>query len=458
MKFKTINPVTGEVLAEYSIMPKEKALEIAKHVHDAGKKWKQLTIKERSSYFLKLAKVLRDNKQEYAEMMSKEMGKIIKEAIPEIEKCAWLAEVLAEKGAEWLKEEMVEAGGKKHLVTFEPLGTVYIIMPWNYPFWQPIKVGLLPLIAGNVIILKHARNVTGCSLLIEDAFRKAGFPKDVFRSVIIDHETSEALIDSEYVQACSLTGSVASGSKIASQAGKNIKKIVLELGGSDPFIVCEDADIEAAAKGAVAGRMGNCGQVCIGAKRIIVHKKIAETFTKKFAEYACKLKQGDPLDPETQIGPLVDKKALDDIKEFVKDAVSKGAKIETGGEQSGNKGAFFKPTVLSHTNKDMRIVSEEVFGPVAPVIVVENDEEAIRIANDSEFGLNASVWTKDLLKGEKIARQLDVGGVFINHISSSHPLLPLGGIKKSGFGRELSHHAIKEFVNIKPINIYEAGK
>ena len=292
-------------------------------------------------------------------------------------------------------------------------------------------------------------------MLVEDAIRKTGFPENVFRSVIIDYATSGALIDSDCIAACSLTGSVGSGSAVASRAGKNIKKTILELGGSDPFIVCADADLDASAKGAVAGRMGNAGQVCIGAKRIIVHKDIAHVFTKKYIQYTEALKMGDPLDSETQIGPLVDMQALEEMEAFTDDAVAKGAIIETGGTRYGNKGAFYKPTILTQTNNKMNAVSQEVFGPIAPIIVVDSDDEAIAIANSSEFGLNGSVWTKDIVKGEVIARRLDAGGIFINHISASHPLLPLGGIKKSGYGRELGHLAIKEFVNVKVINVYE---
>ncbi|MFA5106097.1 MAG: NAD-dependent succinate-semialdehyde dehydrogenase [Candidatus Micrarchaeia archaeon] len=455
MEITTKNPATGEALAQYEVMGTEQALEIAKKVHAAGAGWKKTTFQQRSELFKKLAKVLRDNKREYAEMITREMGKVIRESLGEVEKCAWLAEVLADQGEKWLAEEPIPAGGKKHVITYEPLGAIYLIMPWNYPFWQPFKVALVPMYAGNTIILKHAKNVTGSSMLIEESFRKAGFPQDVFRSVVIDHATSDAIIDSQYVQAVSLTGSLASGMGVASRAGRNIKKTVLELGGSDPFIVLGDADIDKAAQAAVAGRMNNSGQVCIGAKRIIVQKSIAGEFSQKFAEKVAKLKQGDPMDPETDIGPLVDEKSLAEMESFVKDARDKGAQIITGGGRQGGKGAFYKPTIIARTSAQMRAVSEEVFGPVVPIIIVEDADEAVKIANDTMFGLGASVWTRDLAKGEEVARRLECGGVFVNHISTSHPLLPLGGIKKSGYGRELSHIGIKEFVNAKPISIYE---
>ncbi len=451
----TKNPATGKILTEYSVMSSDEALSSAEKVFNESFSWRKTKFFERKKLFIQLAKILRDNKKRYAEMITCEMGKIIRESLLEVEKCAVLAETLAEHGEKWLDEELVNAGGEKHIITYEPLGTIYLIMPWNYPFWQPFKVALLPLFAGNTIILKHAKNVTGSAILVEEAFRKSGFPENVFKTLIIDHDTSDLLIDSEFVQGVSLTGSVSSGAKVASRAAKNIKKSVLELGGSDPFIILEDADIEKAAIGAVMGRMGNCGQVCVGAKRIIVNESIAEKFSKRYAELVTQLKQGDPMDPKTDIGPVVDLDSLNDMEEFVKDAKSKGAKILTGGERFGNEGCYYKPTVISQTTKDMSIINEEVFGPVVPIIIVKDDDEAVRVANKSIFGLSATIWTNNLSKGEELARKLECGGVFINHISASHPLLPLGGIKMSGYGRELSHIGIKEFMNIKQISVYK---
>lgn len=456
--FKTINPATEEVLNEYNVMSREEALDIAEKSNSAFNKWKRLTISQRAEYFRNLAKVLRENKQEYGEMMTKEMGKPIKESVSEVEKCAYLAEVLVENAEKWLADENINAGGKKNIITFEPLGPIYIIMPWNFPFWQAMKVGLPPLIAGNTIILKHSSNVTGSALKIEGSFKKAGFPEDVFSVIIVDHDASSAIIADDNVKACSFTGSIESGTKVAKESGANIKKIVLELGGSDPFIVLEDADIEAAAKGAVLGRTFNAGQVCIGAKRMIVHENIADEFIRRFSELMGSLIVGNPLNPETQIGPLVNEKAVLDMEIFIRDAVEKGAKVTAGGKRKDMKGYFFEPTVLTNVSEDMGAVCDEVFGPVAPVIAVKNDEEAIRIANSLKYGLSASLWTKDLEKGERIARKIETGSIFINNISVSHPLLPIGGIKKSGFGRELSHYGIKEFVNIKAINVYESKK
>ncbi len=455
MLIQTINPATEEVLKEYQTMGKEEALAIAKESHQAFQSWKNLPIKQRSKYFLNLAKVLKEKKKQYAELMTKEMGKPITQAISEVEKCAWLAEELTLRAEEWLQEEHLNADGKEHIVTFEPLGVIYIIMPWNFPFWQAYKVALPPLIAGNTVILKHASNVTGCSLAIEETFQEARFPDNVFRSVVIDHETSDALVANDFIAACSLTGSVSAGMKIAEQTGKNVKKVILELGGSDPFIVLEDADIDIAAKGAVLGRTLNAGQICISSKRIIVHKKIAETFTKRFAELMKKLKIGNPLDPATNIGPLATKKAVADMEAFVADALKKGAKVLIGGKKLKTRGYYFEPTILINTTAKMNAVCQEVFGPIAPIIIVESEEEAIKIANDSEFGLSASIWTKNLEKGKNIARRIEAGSIFLNSIAKSHPALPIGGIKKSGFGRELSRYGIKEFVNIKTISVYE---
>ena len=454
-EIRTVNPATQQVLKTYALMSQDHVLNIAKDVTKAHLQWSALTPSQRAPYFLKLAAILRKNSQHYATLMTNEMGKPITESIAEIEKCAVLSETLAHKAPQWLEPEHLNVDGKEHLITFESLGTVFIIMPWNFPFWQPAKVALSPLIVGNTIILKHASNVTGSSLAFEDAFIQAGFPKNVFRSVVCDHQTSSALIASDDVAACSLTGSVGAGSKIAAEAGKHIKKLVLELGGSDPHIVLADADVEKAAQGAAKGRTFNAGQVCIGSKRFIVHKAVADTFSHRVAELMKQIRVGDPLDPKTEMGPLVNEQAVKDMEAFVADAVAKGAKVLAGGKRISNlKGCYFEPTLLSNTNPTMNAVCNETFGPVAPIIVVNSDEEAIKIANQTEFGLAASLWTKDLEKGKKLARQINAGAVFINSISKSHPLLPIGGIKKSGYGRELSHYGIKEFVNIKTINVY----
>jgi len=454
MKFKTINPATEEVISEYETMPNKEVLNTAKNSHAAFYEWKQLDISERAIYFKKLASVLRKNKDSYAKLMTTEMGKPIKQSLSEVEKCAWTAEIYADKSAEWLEEEAVQADGKKHMVVFEPLGVILSIMPWNFPFWQAFRFGIPTLMAGNVTILKHSNIVPQCALAIEDAFNEAGFPEFAFKSIITNHEAVSSLIISDLISGVSLTGSVSAGSKVAELAGRSLKKFVLELGGSDPFIVLDDVDVELAAKNAVAGRTINSGQSCIAAKRFIVHKEISKKFSEIFSKYTSELVIGDPMDIKTDVGPLVNEDGLIQIEEQVKDAVSKGANVLTGGKRLEKKGYFYKPTVLSNINSNMRVAAEEVFGPVAPIIVINNDDEAIRTANISEFGLGASIWTKDESRGMEIARRTEAGGVFINSVVKSDPRMPFGGIKKSGIGRELSKYGLKEFVNIKGISIY----
>ena len=454
MQFKTINPATEEIIKECEIMPKAKVFEVAKNSRSAFQQWKQLDISERAYYFRKIAQILRNNKEKYARLMTIEMGKPIKQALTEIEKCAWSSEIYADNAAKWLEEEIIHADGKKHFVTFEPLGVILSVMPWNFPFWQVFRFGIPTLIAGNVSILKHSNQVPQCALAIESAFKEAGFPGYIFSTVITDHSAVAKLIKSDFLQGVSLTGSTSAGAKIAEIAGKNLKKVVLELGGSDPFIVLDDADVELSAKNAVSARTINSGQSCIAAKRFIINEKISERFSEIFSKYMSELVVGDPLDMKTDVGPLVNKDSLTQIEAHVHDAVSKGAKILTGGKRLERKGYFYKPTVLSNIKSNMRVVTEEVFGPVAPIIVVNDEEEAIKVANNSEFGLGASIWTNDENKGLEIAKKLEVGDVFVNSVVKSDPRIPFGGIKKSGIGRELSKYGLREFVNIKGINVY----
>jgi len=454
MKFKTINPATEEVITEYDLMPKEEVIDAAKKSHVIFQEWKQLDISERADYFRRLAQVLRNNKERYAKLMTLEMGKPIKQALTEVEKCAWSAEVYADNAGKWLEEEIVHADGKKHIVAFEPLGTILSIMPWNFPFWQAFRFGIPTLIAGNVSILKHSNVVPQCALAIEEAFTEAGFPKHVFTTVITNHETVAELISSDLTQGVSLTGSTSAGAKVAELAGKNLKKVVLELGGSDPFIVLDDADVGFAAKSAVSGRTINSGQSCIAAKRFIVTKHVANEFSRIFAEATNALIVDDPMNMKTDVGPLVNKDGLMQIEAQVHDAVSKGAMILAGGKRLERKGYFYKPTVLSNIKNNMKVVTEEVFGPVAPIIIVNDEEEAIKVANNSEYGLGASIWTNDENKGLKIAKRIEAGDVFINAVVKSDPRMPFGGIKKSGIGRELSKYGLREFVNIKGINVY----
>jgi acyl-CoA reductase-like NAD-dependent aldehyde dehydrogenase len=455
MNFKTINPATEEVIAEYEIMLKDKVIDAAKKSHVAFKQWKEFDVSERAPYFRNLAQILRQNKERYAKLMTLEMGKPIKQALTEIEKCAWSSEVYADNAAKWLEEEFVQADGKKHIVAFEPLGCILSIMPWNFPFWQAFRFGIPTLIAGNISILKHSNQVPQCALAIEETFREAGFPENVFKTVITNHETVAELVKSDLVQGVSLTGSTTAGAKVAELAGANLKKVVLELGGSDPFIVLDDADVEFAAKNAVSGRTINSGQSCIAAKRFIIMKNVADEFSRKITEFTNALIVDDPMDMKTDVGPLVNKDGLAQIEAQVNDAVGKGAVILTGGKRLERKGYFYKPTVLSDIKSNMKVLTEEVFGPVAPIIVVNNEEEAIRVANNSEYGLGASVWTSNEEKGLEMAKKIEAGDVFINSVVKSDPRMPFGGIKKSGIGRELSKYGLREFVNIKGINVYE---
>lgn len=455
MKFKTTNPATGEVLGEYETMSRDDVFDVARACHAAFLRWRAQDVSRRAPYLRGLSESLRAGKERYARLITTEMGKPIGESRAEIEKCAWTAEVFADKGSEWLEDESFEADGKIHVVSYEPLGVILSIMPWNFPFWQALRFAIPTVLAGNVSILKHSNTVPECALAIEEAFRVAGFPENTFRAVIADHATIGELISSDLVQGVSLTGSTSAGMRVGELAGKHLKKVVLELGGSDPFIVLEDADVDVAAKNAAKARSQNAGQSCIAAKRFIVAEGVADAFAQRFADYMSQLVVGDPMDERTQVGPLVNAAAADDMDRMVKDAVQKGARLVAGGKRIDRKGYFFEPTLLTQVSPDMRVVAEESFCPVAPIITVKDEEEAIKVANDSEFGLGVSVWTRDLERGMRVARRIEAGTLFVNAITKSDPRMPFGGIKKSGLGRELSKFGIREFVNVKALNVYE---
>ena len=454
MKFQTINPATEEVISEHETMPKEEVMSVAEQCESAFRQWKEVDISTRAQYFRRLAQILRHNKDKYSRLMTLEMGKPIKQSLTEVEKCAWTAEVYADNAAAWLEEETVQADGKSHFVAYEPIGTILSIMPWNFPFWQAFRFGIPTLLAGNTSVLKHSNVVPQCAMAIEESFKEAGFPENTFRAIISDHETVAGLIKSGPIQGVSLTGSTYAGARIAELAGKNLKKVVLELGGSDPFIVLDDADLEFAARNAVTGRTINSGQSCIAAKRFIVHGKIAKEFSEIFSSHMEKLKVGDPMLMETDVGPLVNEDQVEQVEEQVNDAVKKGAKVLAGGKRLDGRGFFYAPTVLADVKSNMKVAKEEVFGPVAPVIVVNDDKEAVEIANSSEYGLGASIWTKNEGRALKIARKIEAGCVFINSVVKSDPRMPFGGVKKSGIGRELSKYGLREFVNIKGVSVY----
>jgi len=453
-ELKTINPATEEVINTYKMMTKEQINENVKKAQNAFFEWKK-DIQKRAEYLYHVAHVFRQDKERLAKVITNEMGKAIKEARSEVEKCAWVMEYYADNGRVFVTDEVVNTDARKSFITFEPLGTVGSIMPWNFPYWQALRFASPSLMAGNTIVLKPASATMQCGIEIEKAFEKAGVPQPVFQTIVGDSTAAEMLIDSDSINAVTFTGSVPVGAKVAQRATSKLKKTVLELGGSDPFIVCEDADIEKASTGAVKGRFINCGQSCIATKRFFVIKKIANEFIEKFVQKTEKLRVGDPLSDDTDLGPLVNASGLRTIDSQVKDSVKEGAEILTGGEQTRSKGYFYKPTILKNVSSNMRVAQEEVFGPVAPIVVADSEIEALRLANDSQYGLGASIWTEDLDKADRLSRMVRSGIVTVNNVVISDPRVPFGGIKNSGFGRELSRYGMLEFVNIKSVRFYD---
>jgi acyl-CoA reductase-like NAD-dependent aldehyde dehydrogenase len=453
-EFSTINPATEEVINIYKIMTKEQINEKVKKAQNAFSEWKK-DVQKRAEYLYHVAHVFRQDKERLAKVITNEMGKAIKEARSEVEKCAWVMEYYADNGRVFVTDEVVNTDARKSFISFEPLGVIGSIMPWNFPYWQGLRFAAPSLMVGNTIVLKPASATTQCGIEIEKAFEKAGVPEPVFQTIVGDSTAAEMLIDSDSINAVTFTGSVPVGAKVAQRATSQIKKTVLELGGSDPFIVCEDADIEKASTGAVKGRFINCGQSCIATKRFFVIKKIADEFIEKFVQKTEKLRVGDPLSDDTDLGPLVNASGLKTIDSQVKDSVKEGAEILTGGEQTRSKGYFYKPTILKNVSSNMRVAQEEVFGPIAPIVVADSETEALRLANDSQYGLGASIWTEDLGKAERLSRMVRSGIVTVNNVVISDPRVPFGGVKKSGFGRELSRYGMLEFVNIKSVRFYD---
>jgi succinate-semialdehyde dehydrogenase/glutarate-semialdehyde dehydrogenase/succinyl-CoA reductase len=450
----TINPTTEEILNKYTIMTKENVSAVVKKARDAYKEWVK-DLDKRIDSLYHVAQELRKNKENLSRTATNEMGKAIKEARAEIDKCVWAIEYFADNGKNFIHDESFNTDARKSIIKFEALGVIASIMPWNFPYWQALRFAAPSLIAGNTIVLKPASATMQCGIEIEKTFDKAGLSEGIFKTVIGDSSVAEILVDSD-VNAVTFTGSVPVGAKVAQRATSQLKKTVLELGGSDPFIVCADADIEKASTGAVKGRFINCGQSCIASKRFIVVKNIANEFIEKFIQKTEKLKVGDPSSDDTDLGPLVNAKALKTIESQVNDSIKEGAEVLTGGEQKVvSKGYFYKPTILGNITPNMRIVNEEVFGPVAPILIAENENEAIKLANDSEFGLGASIWTQDLENAEVLSSIIKSGIVSVNNVVVSDPRVPFGGIKKSGFGRELSRYGMLEFVNIKSIRLYD---
>jgi len=448
---KAINPANNELIKEYKEHTKEEVCQIIEVCHNEHLSWRNTTFGDRAKLMHKAADTLRENKEEYARTMTLEMGKIIAEARAEIEKCAWVCDFYADNAERFLQDEIIETDASKSFASFEPIGVVLAVMPWNFPFWQVLRFAAPALMAGNGGVLKHASNVPGCALAIEDVFHKAGFPENIFRTMLISSGKVADVIRNDHIKAVTLTGSEPAGMQVASLAGQMLKKTVLELGGSDPYIVLEDADIEACVETSVTARMINAGQSCIAAKRFIVVESVAKQFEEGHTRIMKSLKVGDPLSDDTQVAPMARTDLLEELDEQVRKSIKLGAKLLCGGKKADRPGTFYLPTVLSDVKKGMPVYNEETFGPVTAIIKVRNALEAVEVANDSEFGLGGSLWSQDLPKAESIARRIETGSVFINGMTKSDPRLPFGGIKKSGFGRELSHYGIKEFVNIKTI-------
>ncbi len=451
MVIRSINPATEEVLAEFEAFSPEQIDAVLREAQQAFRQWNRTSFEERAALMRRAASYLRQHQERLAGLTTAEMGKPIVEAEAEIEKCAWTAGFYAEHAARFLADEPVATNASESFVAFEPLGTVLAIMPWNFPYWQVFRFAIPALMAGNTAVLKHASNVSQCALAIEEIFREAGFPQGAFRTLVVSSSAVEGIIKDPRIAAVTLTGSEAVGSIVARTAGEALKKIVLELGGSDPFIVLADADVDGAVEFAVRSRFQDCGQSCISAKRFIVVEEVAEEFEQRFARATAHLRVGDPTRRETQIGPVARGDLREDLDRQVRETVQQGARILQGGKSLGDRGYFYAPTVLVNVQPTMVAFQEETFGPIAAVMRVCDAEEAIAIANASIYGLGGNLWTSDIERGKQLARRIETGGVFINGMTASDPRLPFGGVKRSGYGRELSSYGIREFVNIQTI-------
>jgi len=447
--FTTINPFSGKPIASYAAQNTKEVDNIIKKANNTFSSWKKVPFAERSNFMLNLAVILKRNKEEYTQLITAEMGKIISESRAEIEKCAWLCEYYAENAERMLKSVDFETDASKSTIRFDPIGVVYAIMPWNFPFWQVLRAAVPTIMAGNTVLLKHAPNVFGCAVAIEKLFIEAGFPESVFSNLIIPVELSEQVIAHPMIQGVTITGSQRAGSIVASQAGKYLKKCVLELGGSDPYIVLANSDFKKACQVGTNSRMMNSGQVCIAAKRFIVEVSVFEDFIKQQRDLLQNLKIGNPTDENTDVGPMARIDLLVQIEKQVDESLKMGAKLFTGGKRIDNK--FYAPTLLYDVQKGMPVYNEETFGPVSVVIPAKDADDAVRVANDTSFGLGASIWTNNLDLAEEMAARIDAGAVFINGMVKSDPRLPFGGTKRSGFGRELASFGIREFTNIKTV-------
>lgn len=449
-----INPATGESLGQGPRMELSEAKAHARKAHEAFLDWRRVAFSERATSMRRAAGILRRRAAPYAELMTREMGKPIRDGRAEVEKCAWVCDYYADNAATFLSNETIQSDATKSFVTFQPLGVVLAIMPWNFPFWQVFRFAAPGLMAGNAAVLKHASNVPGSAAAIEEVFRDAGFPDGLFCALYLDGAETEQLIAADTIAAVTLTGSTAAGRAVASAAGRALKKSVLELGGSDAYVVCGDADVEAAAKTCATSRLINTGQSCIAAKRFIVVSEVRERFEAAVVEHMSAAQLGDPMLEETVLGPMARIDLRDELHEQVRASIERGAKLLLGGEVPERSGAWYPATVLADVSPGMPAYEEELFGPVAAIIEAGDEDDAIRIANDSVFGLGAAVFTQDVARGTRIAETyLDAGSCFVNTLVRSDPRLPFGGIKESGYGRELSSFGIRELVNIKTVYV-----
>lgn len=450
MEFYSVNPYSGKQIATYKAQTETEIKTVLDQSEKAFKKWSKRPLSERTDLLKKVGQVLRDNVEEYAKIITLEMGKPISESRAEINKCAWVCDYYAENAADFLKNKEIKTEATYSYVRHDPIGTVFAVMPWNFPFWQVFRFAAPTLTSGNTGILKHAPNVFGCAFKIEEIFEKAGYPQGVFQNLIVHHDKSEMIIAHDAVQAVTLTGSEAAGAAVATIAGKNLKKSLLELGGNNSFIVWEDADIDQAVKTAVTARMLNCGQSCIAAKRFILLEGIYDEFVSKFKVAVSELKRGDTLDDSTQIGPLARKDLADQLHSQVERSIKMGAELLLGGKQDI---CYHEPTILGNVKPGIPAFDEETFGPLAAMIKAKNIEEAFELSEQSKFGLGVTVFTKDIKKAMEMSGIVSDGAYFVNELVKSDPRLPFGGTKRSGYGRELAKEGIMEFVNKKTIYV-----
>ena len=451
MELKSVNPKNNHLISSWDIHDSHDVKNIIENVNNAYLKWKDTDLSFRLNRLEDIANIIRENSKEYGTIMADEMGKPLSQGIAEIDKCAWLCDYYRENAKEFLSSKDIDTNNFKSLVTFQPLGLIFGIMPWNFPFWQVFRFAIPSLTVGNGVILKHASNVQGCAAAIEKCFIDAGYYKNIFRNLRIPSTQVASVIENDNVAAVTLTGSTPAGQAVAKKAGECLKKTVLELGGSDPYVIFDDAYIETAVDACISGRILNTGQSCIAAKRLIVTRINIQEFTKKLKSKLSLKIMGDPLD-DVDIGPMVSLAARDEVDNQVQRSISAGAKLILGGKIPDIEGAFYPVTILSNVSPGMPAFDEEIFGPVFTIIVADDNDSAIELANKSEFGLGSAIFTRDIEKGEKIAKtKLQSGACFVNDFVKSDPRLPFGGIKMSGYGRELSNYGMMEFVNIKTI-------